>query len=398
MADIYNNFTYPVILDDDRDPDVSWSHHLARGSLGGVDLAYPFGSEVLASADGVVSNIPWYGTGGNTVRLRMDDGRYIEYMHLSAFSVNDGTWVPAGARIGLSGSSGNGNPNYYAPHLHVHMYVGTTRVNVFRNFTTPSGLFRQVAGLWTGWQDFSTGLMLQPNVMSSLNMGGAWPETMLAQAGMLYHVTADASAGWRVASTGLPLAAASLSAVRQDSMWPTVMAIEAGNLYQVVRAGDRWVKLWTGLQLIGKISAVYISGPWPVVMLAQHGKLYHIYGDSTGWHVADTKLTVGTDISAVNMGGSLPQVMSAEEGRLYQIWHDGSAWRKGYTGLAANGRISALNMGGVWPQVVLSENNRLHQIFGTTAGWMKWELGIAGSPNISAVNMGGTWPQVHKIG
>lgn len=136
MTSILNNFAFPVISDDNRDPYVSWQHHLDRGSDGGVDLAYPKGSAVRANANGVVTNVPWFGNGGNTARLQLDDGRYIEYMHLDSFSVSNGQSVASGTQIGVSGASGSGDLNYYAPHLHVHMYIGGTRVNIFDYFTT----------------------------------------------------------------------------------------------------------------------------------------------------------------------------------------------------------------------------------------------------------------------
>lgn len=397
MADIVNNFSYPVILDDNRDPDVSWTNHVRRGSSGGVDLAYPYGSPVLANAAGRITNIAWYGTGGHTVRLTMDDGRYIEYMHLSQFSVANGASVSVGSRIGLSGASGNQNLNYYAPHLHVHMYIGATRVNLFHYFGSAIGLFRQVVALPSGWQDLSSGLTLRPDVMSSLNMGGTWPYTLMTQGGLLYEIAADSS-GWRVTSTGVPLTATSISAVERDDGQLSAMAIEGGKLFQVVKGPDGWQKHFTERYLVGKTSAVYVAGNWPVVMLSQGGVLYYVHGDTRGWHVASTGINVGPEISAVYMGGVVPQVMSVEGGWLYQIWGDSAGWHKASTGVAASGKISAVNMGGQWPQVILSENNKLFQIVGTTSGWKKMSLGVSGSSRISAVDMGGDWPQVLKIG
>jgi hypothetical protein len=131
---IVNNFTRPVILDDDRDPAISWAHHRARGSLGGVDLAYPMNTPVLANATGVIENIPWYGSGGHTVRLHLADRRYIEYMHLNSFSHEDGDIVTVGEEIGKSGASGNGEWSYYGPHLHVHLVAGNIRLNLFDFF------------------------------------------------------------------------------------------------------------------------------------------------------------------------------------------------------------------------------------------------------------------------
>lgn len=134
MTGIFDNFSFPVIRADDRDPDVSWQNHLNRGSSGGVDLAYPYGSAVHANADGVVTNVSWFGTGGHTVRLRLGNGNEIEYMHLSSFSVANGGSVSVGEQVGVSGASGNNNLNFYAPHLHAHMYIGSARVNIFDYF------------------------------------------------------------------------------------------------------------------------------------------------------------------------------------------------------------------------------------------------------------------------
>jgi hypothetical protein len=131
---IVNNFSRPVILDDARDPAISWAHHRARGSLGGVDLAYPMNTPVLANATGVIENLPWYGSGGHTVRLHLADRRYIEYMHLNSFSHEDGDVVTLGEEIGKSGASGNGKWSYYGPHLHVHLVAGNIRLNLFDFF------------------------------------------------------------------------------------------------------------------------------------------------------------------------------------------------------------------------------------------------------------------------
>jgi murein DD-endopeptidase len=126
-----------VISDDNRDPGVSFQHHLDRGSAGGVDHVADYGTPVYADSAGRVENLAWYGTGGNTVRLHMagGDGWYDEYMHLSSFAVKDGATVRQGQLIGHSGASGNGNLHEYAPHLHHHRYTpGGKRVNPWDYF------------------------------------------------------------------------------------------------------------------------------------------------------------------------------------------------------------------------------------------------------------------------
>jgi len=141
MTAIINNFSYPVILLDNRDADTSYANHLKRGSSGGVDLAYPYGSPVYAPADGTFQYFDGNGrigkgSGGNIGRLRLADGSYIEFMHLSSGSAN--RKVKTGDLLGRSGGSGFGNLRHYAPHLHVHIYIGGVRRNLFHYFTASS--------------------------------------------------------------------------------------------------------------------------------------------------------------------------------------------------------------------------------------------------------------------
>jgi hypothetical protein len=143
-ARVVNNFTRPVILADQRDPDVSWQHHLERGSAGGVDLAYEMGTPILANADGWVEWIDKSrgGSGGNTARLHLSgDGAspiaYIEYMHLDR-GIAHGSVVKLDQKsiVGWSGRSGMGEQYHYDPHLHVHAVLHNGwRVNLFDYFT-----------------------------------------------------------------------------------------------------------------------------------------------------------------------------------------------------------------------------------------------------------------------
>ena len=138
MPTIVNNFTFPVILYDNRDADQSWTRHQETG-LGGVDLAYPYGSPVLATADGFMQYFDGNGrvgrgSGGNIGRLRLADGSFIELLHLSK-SMKTGP-VKIGDVVALSGGSGYGNLWYYDPHLHVHVYIKGVRRNLFDYFTT----------------------------------------------------------------------------------------------------------------------------------------------------------------------------------------------------------------------------------------------------------------------
>jgi murein DD-endopeptidase MepM/ murein hydrolase activator NlpD len=134
---IVNNFQFPVILDDNRDPNVSWQNHLARGSAGGVDLAFPYGTAIKSPADGrLVADDDPDGSGGRMAILYIDHDvlSRIEFLHLAdAFDGN----VSIGGGIGLSGASGFGSNWGYAQHLHVHAYdKAGRRVNLW-NYWTP---------------------------------------------------------------------------------------------------------------------------------------------------------------------------------------------------------------------------------------------------------------------
>jgi len=136
MTRIYNNFSYGVIQADNGDPYVSWANHEARGSDGGVDLAYPYGQSVRANADGNVErNSSTAGSGGRSVSLTLPDGRKIEYLHLSGFKASAGEDVKAGDVIAYSGGSADGSENGVGAHLHVHMMINGQRKNIFDYFS-----------------------------------------------------------------------------------------------------------------------------------------------------------------------------------------------------------------------------------------------------------------------
>ncbi|WP_246201552.1 M23 family metallopeptidase [Streptomyces alboniger] len=83
----------------------------------GIDLAVPRGTPVYAVGAGVVVLARWSGAYGNAVTVRMRDGRYAVYAHLSRIHVQQGTRVRAGGRIGSSGATGRAT----GPHLHLEI-------------------------------------------------------------------------------------------------------------------------------------------------------------------------------------------------------------------------------------------------------------------------------------
>ncbi|MEU9381706.1 peptidoglycan DD-metalloendopeptidase family protein [Streptomyces sp. NPDC048279] len=80
----------------------------------GVDFVVPTGTPVKAVGEGTVVTAGWGGAYGNQVVIRLADGYYAQYGHLSALSVSVGQTVTAGQQIGFSGATGN----VTGPHLH----------------------------------------------------------------------------------------------------------------------------------------------------------------------------------------------------------------------------------------------------------------------------------------
>ncbi|MEU6181587.1 M23 family metallopeptidase [Streptomyces coeruleorubidus] len=80
----------------------------------GVDFVVPTGTSLKAVGAGTVVSAGWGGAYGNQVVLKLNDGSYAQYAHLSSLSVSAGQTVSAGQQIGLSGATGN----VTGPHLH----------------------------------------------------------------------------------------------------------------------------------------------------------------------------------------------------------------------------------------------------------------------------------------
>jgi murein DD-endopeptidase MepM/ murein hydrolase activator NlpD len=80
----------------------------------GADFVAATGTPVHAVGPATVVQAGWGGSYGNNVILRMPDGMYVLYGHLSSIAVSAGQTVSAGQRLGLSGATGN----VTGPHLH----------------------------------------------------------------------------------------------------------------------------------------------------------------------------------------------------------------------------------------------------------------------------------------
>ncbi|WP_030184483.1 M23 family metallopeptidase [Streptomyces violaceorubidus] len=86
----------------------------SSGSHTGIDFHASSGTTVHAVGVGTVVEAGWGGAYGNQVVIKMHDGTYTQYGHLSSIGVSVGQSVEPGQQIGLSGATGN----VTGPHLH----------------------------------------------------------------------------------------------------------------------------------------------------------------------------------------------------------------------------------------------------------------------------------------
>ncbi|MFD7410099.1 M23 family metallopeptidase [Kitasatospora purpeofusca] len=91
-----------------RNPEYAAGYHT------GVDFAVSPGTALLAVGNATVVSAGWDGAYGKEVVLRLADGRFAQYAHMSALAVSPGQKVAAGQQIGRSGNTGNST----GPHLH----------------------------------------------------------------------------------------------------------------------------------------------------------------------------------------------------------------------------------------------------------------------------------------
>ena len=89
----------------------------AAGYHTGLDFAVSTGTPLYAVGNATVVSAGWAGAYGNCVVLRLSDGHYALYGHMSSLAVSAGQTVSAGERIGRSGGTGN----VTGPHLHLEI-------------------------------------------------------------------------------------------------------------------------------------------------------------------------------------------------------------------------------------------------------------------------------------
>ncbi|MFB7500539.1 M23 family metallopeptidase [Streptomyces sp. NPDC056161] len=86
----------------------------SSGTHTGIDFHAGVGTAVHTVGSGTVVSAGWSGAYGYEIVIRMADGMYTQYGHLSSIGVSAGGQVTPGQQIGLSGATGNAT----GPHLH----------------------------------------------------------------------------------------------------------------------------------------------------------------------------------------------------------------------------------------------------------------------------------------
>ncbi|MFE4020465.1 M23 family metallopeptidase [Streptomyces sp. NPDC059101] len=92
----------------------------SSGSHTGIDFHAASGTPVHAVGSGTIVEAGWGGAYGNNIVIRMNDGTYTQYGHLSSIGVTVGQTVTPGQQIALSGNTGNTT----GPHLHFEARTG----------------------------------------------------------------------------------------------------------------------------------------------------------------------------------------------------------------------------------------------------------------------------------
>ena len=96
----------------------------------GIDIAAPYGTEVLVAADGVVTEARRHGGYGNMVLVDHQNGIETLYGHMKRIRVQVGQRVSRSDVVGTVGSSGRST----GPHLHFEIIEGGRSVDPLKHY------------------------------------------------------------------------------------------------------------------------------------------------------------------------------------------------------------------------------------------------------------------------
>jgi murein DD-endopeptidase MepM/ murein hydrolase activator NlpD len=109
----------------------------------GVDISCPYGTPIIAPADGVITFADFMGGYGKMITMDHGHGITTRYGHLSGFAVTPGQHVHRGDTIGYVGLSGRST----GPHLHYEVRINDTPVNPYKSLRI---MVAHTGGLQTG--------------------------------------------------------------------------------------------------------------------------------------------------------------------------------------------------------------------------------------------------------
>lgn len=101
---------------------------------GGTDLSADYGTDVVASASGIVIAAGYENGYGNYVAIRHENGSQTRYAHLNGVSVQAGDYVLQGEVIGSAGCSGGSS----GVGCHFELWIGGTRSDPEAYLTVPT--------------------------------------------------------------------------------------------------------------------------------------------------------------------------------------------------------------------------------------------------------------------
>ena len=111
-------------------PGGSYSQYFHAGHLA-IDIAAPYGSQVVAAQGGLVTSAGWRNNGGgNVISIDHGNGMVTVYNHLAEIWVGSGQYVAAGQAIAAVGCTGMCT----GPHVHFEVIVNGVIDNPQRYF------------------------------------------------------------------------------------------------------------------------------------------------------------------------------------------------------------------------------------------------------------------------